>query len=114
MDDSILKRLCSVDLNEQEHGCLALDNQDIIEGVKEDELSVLIHIPEGKPFNFEAFKIAMGKSWHCGSFSMQRFDEAFYQVFFGTQDTVDFVLTNGPWNFENQLVLVRPRTIDNS
>lgn len=41
----------------------------------------------------------------------KRLMNLFYQVFFGKQETVDFVLTNGPWNFENSLVLVRPFTI---
>lgn len=40
---------------------------------------------------------------------MQQVDEQFYQVFFGTKETVDSFLTNGPWNFENLLVTVRPR-----
>lgn len=54
--------------------------------------------------------MAMGKSWRCGSFSIQRFDDLLYQIYFGTQETVDFVLNNGPWNFENNLVLVQPRS----
>lgn len=53
--------------------------------------------------------MAMGKVWRCGSFSIHRYDDLFYQIYFGTQETVDFVLTNGPWNFDNHLMLVRPR-----
>lgn len=36
-------------------------------------------------------------------------DDLYYQVFFGTQDTVDYVLKQGPWNFVNNLVLACPR-----
>lgn len=109
MDDSIIRRLCNVAL-EDENIFLQLEDPDINEGLKEDDLSVLAHIHGGKSINFEGFKMAMGKAWQCGSFSIQRFDDMFYQIYFGTQETVDFVLNNGPWNFDNNLVLVRPRS----
>lgn len=72
-------------------------------------MSVLVHIHDGKAFNLDGFKMAMGRSWRCGSFSIQRLDNVFFQVFFGTQETVDFMTSNGPWNFENNLVIVCPR-----
>lgn len=84
-----------------------LDDPDLTEGIKEGELSVLIHIHGGKSFKFDGFKLAMGRSWHCGSFSIQRLDDMFFQVFFSTQETVDFALSNGLWNFDKNLVLVR-------
>lgn len=108
MDESILQRLNNVDLQADEVACVVLDNQDIDEGLKEADLSVWVHLPGGKQLNLEGFKVAMGKAWQCGSFSIQKIDDRFYQVFFGTQETVDFVLNQGPWNFENSLVMVRP------
>lgn len=111
MDDSVIQCLCNVVLHEDENTCLHLDAGDIDEGLKEDALSVLVHITAGKLLNFEGFKAAMGKAWRCGSFSIQHFDEVYYQIFFGTQETVDFALNFGPWNFENHLVLVRPRSL---
>lgn len=66
-----------------------------------------------KTFHFEGFKTAMGKASQCSSFSIQKCDDLFYKVFFGTEHTVEFALTNGPWNFKNNLVLVRPRTWGN-
>lgn len=41
-----------MDLNEQEQGCAAIDDHDVTEGIKEDELRVLIHILDGKSINF--------------------------------------------------------------
>lgn len=110
MDETILDRLSNVDLHEEESGCIVLDDQDIQAGLQEADLSVLAHISGDRLLHLEGFKSAMGNAWKCGSFSMQRVDTVFYQIFFGTQDTVDFVLSNGPWNFENNLVLVRPFT----
>lgn len=72
MDDSILKKLSNVELNEDESSCLLFDDPDITEGIKEDKLSVLVHIHGGKSFNLDGFKMTMGKSWRCGSFSIQR------------------------------------------
>lgn len=109
MDDTIVRRLGNVILEEDEINCLQLWDRDIDEGLKEDALSVLVHVYGGKLINFDGLKMAMGKSWRCRSFSIQRFDDLFYQIYFGTQDIVDFVLNNCPWNFENNLVLVRPR-----
>lgn len=112
MDESILRKLSSVELHEDERTCLRIDEPDIQEGLHEDALSILAHLHGGKPFNLTVFKTAMGRAWRCGSFSIQRFDDQFFQVFFGTQETVEFVLSQGPWNFENHLVLVRPRCHD--
>lgn len=78
MDESILRKLCNVELHEDEQRCLRLDDTDITEGLQEDALSVLIHVHGGKPFHLAGFKSAMGKSWRCGSFSIQKFDENFY------------------------------------
>lgn len=106
MDDSIFKRLCSVALTDHDRGCIAVEDRDISEGLLEYELSVLIHLPSGQDINFAGFKSAIGRSWRCGSFSLQRVDETFYQVFFGTSDTVNFVLENGPWWIFAQLAYV--------
>lgn len=97
-------------LEDEENNCLQLEDHEIDECLKDDALSVLVHIHGGKSINFEGFKIAMGKAGRCCSFSIQRFDDLFYHIYFGTQETVDFVLNNGPWNFDNNLVLVRPRS----
>lgn len=96
-------------LQEGEHSNVLLDDQDITEGLQEDELSVLIHLFSGKAFNFEGFKTAMGRAWRCGSFSIQRVDEQYYKIFFETGESVNFALKYRPWNFENCLVLARPR-----
>lgn len=109
MDDAILSKLSTVELNETESVCLLLDDPDILEGIQEDDLSVFIHLYGCPSFNFDGFRKAMGRSWRCGSFSIQRFNDLFFKVFFDNQDTVDFVLSNGPWNFEDHLILVRPR-----
>lgn len=108
MDDSILQQLINVDLQEDESGCLVLDVQDIDDGLKEADLSILAHVHGGKSTHLEGFKGAMGRAWRCGSFSIQRVNDVYYQIFFGTQETVDYVLSQGPWNFENNLVMVRP------
>lgn len=95
-DDEILKKLSNVELHAAETTCLLLDDPDIQEGIQEDDLSVFIHLNGGRSFNLDGFKQAMGRSWRCGSFSLQRVNDLFFQIFFGTQETVDFVLANGP------------------
>lgn len=49
----------------------------------------------------------MGKPWTSGHFAMQRRDDLTYQIFFANSDIVMFVLNNGPWHYDNSLVLVR-------
>lgn len=108
MDNLILKCLCEVALHESESDNLLLDDSNIGEGIKEEDLSVFIHVCGNTSFNLEGFKTAMGKSWCCGSFSIQRFNEDFFQGFFGTQEIMDFALNHG--RFENYLVLVCSRS----
>lgn len=51
MDDRILQRLSSLVLQEGEDVNIPLEEQDINEGIKEDELSILTHIHgETHPF----------------------------------------------------------------
>lgn len=56
MDDSILKRLCSVDLNERETWYLSLEDKDLIEVVKEDKLSVLFIFIVERPLTLKVLK----------------------------------------------------------
>ena len=49
----------------------------------------------------------MSKVWCCG-FDIQKIDEHFFQLFFGSDDIVNHALTAGPWNFENNLIQFRP------
>lgn len=109
MDESILQRLNTFDLGGEEFGRLDSDSEDICEGLLEHDLSVVARVHGGKKFNVDGFKVAMRRAWRCGSFSLQRMADDMFQIFFGTQDTVDFVLSNGSWSFENTLVLVRSR-----
>lgn len=44
MDESIFRRLSNVDLQEEESGCIVLDAQDIDDGLKEANLSILAHV----------------------------------------------------------------------
>lgn len=83
MDETVIRRLSNVGLHEDKSLCLQLDDRDIDEGLKEDVLNVLVHIHGGKSNNFEGFKTAMGEAWRCGSFSIQQFDDLFYQIYFG-------------------------------
>lgn len=50
----------------------------------------------------------MSKAWIFGDFTIIKIDEIFYQLFFIIQDVVDYVLNQGPWNFDNNLVLFCP------
>lgn len=45
----------------------------------------------------------------CGSFSIQQRDDQFYQIFCATQESMDYVLSNGPLHSDNALVLAWPR-----
>lgn len=65
MDDLIVKRLCEVGLGDEDPGCLMLEDSDIDEGLKEDALSVLVHIHGGKSIHLDGFKSAMGNDGFC-------------------------------------------------
>lgn len=60
MDDSILQCLSNVDLQEEEYGCIVLDDQDIDDGLQEVDLSILAHIHGGRSINLEGFKETTG------------------------------------------------------
>lgn len=81
MDESNLQRLCNVDLQKDEVDCTVLDNQDIDDGLKEADLSILVQIHSERSINLDGFKVAMGKAWQCDSFSIQKVDESFLPGF---------------------------------
>lgn len=96
-------------LREDEGGCLHMDDQNITAGLKEGDLSVLVHIHGGRTPNLESFKGAMGRSWECRSFSKQYYDDQFYQVFYENKETVDLCCQMDLGTLKIiDLVLVRP------
>lgn len=94
-------------LNEDETDSTLIEDHDLNDSLKEDKLSSYTCM--GNHIHLKGFKIIMGKVWRCRSFSIKKHDEFFYRVFFGIDETVEFVVDSGPWNFKN-LVLARPRT----
>lgn len=105
-----MSRLENVALRDFECDSVDVAEQDLADGIKERELSVFLHLHGFKSVTMDGFKVAMSRAWRCDPFSMQKIDDTFYQVFLGNQETVDFVLTHGPWNFENHLVFICPRS----
>lgn len=75
--------------------------------MKECSCSVLVRIFAKSNINFRGFQTAMGCARQCNIQSVQSLDQDYFQVFLDNEEQVQFVLHNGPWNFENQLVLVR-------
>lgn len=108
MDHVILQKLNSVSLKDHEGRCIHLDNDDIRTGVEECGRSVFLCLQGGRGFNIEGFKAAMTKAWQCPVFNLHKLDEIFYQGFFDSEETVKHILENGPWCFDNSLILLRP------
>lgn len=88
---------------------MILEEEDITEGLHVESLSIVACLHTGHLLNLDGFKTAVGKAWQCSLFSMQCLDDQLYQIFFALQEKVYYVLHNGPSNFENNLLLIRPR-----
>ena len=107
MDVVTLEQLAQFLIGDSEAPLIQLNPDDVRTGLQECRSSIVGCMFGGKEINFNGFKAAMVKVWKCGNFELQKLDEHFFQVFFGTDELVEYVLQSGPWNFDNQLVQFR-------
>lgn len=57
--------------------------------------------------NLTRFRTTLRKAWHYESLTLRHTTEGVYQVFLGSEDTVNHVLMDGPWNTDHYLLQVR-------
>ena len=108
MDGEIINKLNNVSLSESESSFVDVGEEDLRTARNECEQSCYALIAGESTINTYRFRMAMGRAWNCHSFTMQKVDEHIWQIFFGSAETVKHALENGPWNFEDQLVMLRP------
>lgn len=48
----------------------------------------------------------MSKAWQCDIISMHQLQNEIYKIFLEDVEQVEFVVNCGPWNFDNNLVVV--------
>ena len=108
MDHELAKKLESFSLNTEETTPIDIVDDDLTFGVAECKMSLYAIIKGTGTIHPQGFKTAMGKAWKCGSFNIQSLQDNIFQLFFGSDETVQYVLTEGPWNYENRLVILRP------
>lgn len=63
MDETILKRLTSVVLHETESDSTLVEDHDLNDGLKEDDLSIFVHVYGRKHIFLKGFKTTMSKAW---------------------------------------------------
>lgn len=95
---------------EDETQCVGLSQTIVDASLEECKNRVFVVIYSGGVINAYGFRIAMSMSWKCEyeSFKMHILKDDVFLLIFHTSKTRDYVLSEGPWNFSNKLLIIHP------
>lgn len=110
MANELLDVLNIFNLNNDENHFVGLSQREVDSGLKDSKNNVFAVIYRGGEIFPNGFCIAMSRSWKCESslFKMHMLDDNVLHLIFHSSKTGDYVLNEGPWNFNNQLLIIHP------
>ncbi|GAA0183762.1 hypothetical protein LIER_42461 [Lithospermum erythrorhizon] len=96
-------------LTEEEAKPVVLEEDDLIDGVVECEAGIYVKIHSLKLsfVSIKNFTLAMGKAWNCKDIRVSRISGLILHVFFPTIEEKLRVMENGPWCFDNNLIVMQ-------
>lgn len=102
--------LKSLSINPPSSSPLQISENDFTDGTQECQTTLVGKFFTDRDLQLRNLKPAMEKSWRCKDFTYSRLRNNIYQFFFKQDSAVSFVLSNGPWCFDNILLVLKPWT----
>lgn len=104
----VLEGFQKIKLTEDEEANMPISAERRGNSLEECSLSLFGRLLTGKPFNRRAARDTLKTVWRMGpDFSIQEVGEDILQFKFPNEFQLKWVLDNGPWSFENNLLLLR-------
>ncbi|XP_027062606.1 uncharacterized protein [Coffea arabica] len=103
----ILQQLSSVQLDEEECTVIEVTEEEIKQGIEDCSNSCLEKFVARKEMNLKGLKGALERAWKRQGFRIFRVQPDVCQLFFASKKDLQFVLSKGPWNIDNNLLVVK-------
>ena len=108
MDFDFIKRLQKISLTEEEEGVIAVRGDHRKQVLDECSLSFMGRFLSEKPLNLRAAKNTLGSVWKFGSdLKIVEVEDGLLQFKFSLDSQLKWVLDNGPWCFDDHLLVLR-------
>ena len=108
MDFDFIKRLQKISLTEEEEGVIAVRGDHRKQVLDECSLSLMGRFLSEKPLNLRAAKNTLGSVWKFGSdLKIVKLGDGLLQFKFSLDSQLKWVLDNGPWCFDDHLLVLR-------
>ncbi|GAA0157527.1 hypothetical protein LIER_14779 [Lithospermum erythrorhizon] len=88
---------------------MLLEEADVVDGVVKCEASAYakVHAPKLGFVSVKSFSLAMAKAWNYKDIRVSRVSGPILYVFFPSIKEKQRIMDNGPWYFDNQLIILR-------
>ena len=108
MEQTILDSIQNLQLTKEEEEDIQITNQSRPEILEECTLSLFGRLQVNKQQNQRALKSTLRSAWKMGSdLRIVEVGNSILQFKFSSQYQMEWVEKNGPWNFDNNLLLLR-------
>ncbi|XP_030931302.1 uncharacterized protein At4g02000-like [Quercus lobata] len=108
MDTNFIERLQSIHLTEEEGEVRKVRSENRAKILEEFSLSLMGRFHTTKPINFWAAKNLRRSVWKLGhDLKITDIGEGLMQFKFSMESQLKWVLNNGPWSFDNHLLLLK-------
>lgn len=107
MEQEVINSLQHLCLTKEEEEDITITTMSRSDFLKECALSLFGRLLADKHQNHRAFKSTLKSAWKMGSeLRIVDVSKNIFQFKFGTEYQLEWVERNGPWNFENNLLLL--------
>ena len=107
MDSEVIDRLKRINLTEEEGEIIKVKPRQREQTLEEYSLSLLGKFHTTQPFNQRAAKNFLRSAWKFGTeLKIVEVGEGFFQFKFAMESQLLWVVNNGPWSFNNHLLLL--------
>ena len=108
MDFDFIEKLQSINLTEEEGEVIKVQSDNRAKIMEECSLSFMGHFHTAKLLNIWVAKNLLQSMWkHDQDLKIMDVGEGLLQFKFSIENQLNWVLNNGPWSFDNHLLLLR-------
>ncbi|XP_075653297.1 uncharacterized protein At4g02000-like [Castanea sativa] len=108
MDSNFIEHLQKITLTAEEGEVITVHAENREKTLKDYSLSLLGRFHTTKNINFRAAKILLRSVWKMGKdMTITEVGDGLFQFKFAMESQLKWVMNNGPWSFENHILLLR-------
>lgn len=104
----VMQKLQHTDDLDKEEDFLVITDEDLEARVEESKKSCYGKIMVDQELNIQNIRRSLRRAWRGHDFRVCKIGTNLYQFFFSKKEALEFILANGPWNVDGQLLLLTP------